>query len=349
MEKSIYPRMEFKYDKQAENFYIVHLTGEHHMTVLDERFANYDEATAFMMAHGFDRFGFPLEGQPEEFSVRIKNMDTPFEKRRVIMYNTEGTKAVYHNKMLQRLYGALYAGQPEGDGYGNAYVSLFMCYDGSPVGICVDRVNDGYLIGEVVHRICANHLDNMEGFLNNLKEAASENRHIQLTAIEFVKQVAPEMESALWESRKKYAEESAKKNEERRRKAKEEEMAFLAEKHKEAEDQIQAAIQIILNGGKLDNNTITIYGDDRYTYSSYSIINYLFRKYEITLPLRTQGWINDKLMQIEIQDGRIVTYQYQRRTGSQGGKSDKIWSYFPLLMKAVFETEKQEIKESIDK
>lgn len=54
--------------------------------------------------------------------------------------------------------------------------------------------------------------------------------------------------------------------------------------------------------------------------SAYSIFNYLMRQYQVNVPLRTQGWINDKLCSATIKDGRCVSLQFLRAKNSRGSK-----------------------------
>ena len=89
----------------------------------------------------------------------------------------------------------------------------------------------------------------------------------------------------------------------RRTRAAEEEKAYCEKRNRPAEQAVSAAIQVIREGGVLKNETITFY-QSRYSSSSYSIVNYLMRLYHVDVPLRTQGWIKDKLVNVTILEGR---------------------------------------------
>ena len=95
---------------------------------------------------------------------------------------------------------------------------------------------------------------------------------------------------------------------------------------------ISAAIQSIREGGILKNTTIVFY-QSRYHSSSYSIVNYLMRLYHVDVPLRTQGWINDRLSSVTIQDGRCVSLQFFRSRNGRG--SQKFFECMDALIRAA--------------
>lgn len=92
--------------------------------------------------------------------------------------------------------------------------------------------------------------------------------------------------------------------------------AIYREKNQAEEEAVSAAIKIIQEGGVLDNSTVRFY-QSRYSSSSYSIVNYLMRLYHVDVPLRTQGWINEKLVNITIKDGKCGHLQYLRSKGTR--------------------------------
>lgn len=101
--------------------------------------------------------------------------------------------------------------------------------------------------------------------------------------------------------------------------AAEEEKAYCAEQNQLAERDVAAALQIIRSGGILQNTTIKFY-DSRYSARSYSIVNYLMRRYHVDVPLRTQGWINDKLSSAEIRGGRCENLRFFRAKNCHGSQ-----------------------------
>lgn len=99
-----------------------------------------------------------------------------------------------------------------------------------------------------------------------------------------------------------------------------EERAYCETQNKAAEQMVSAAVQIIREGGVLKNQTVTFYRS-RYDSSAYSIFNYLMRQYQVEVPLRTQGWINDKLSSATIQDGKCENLRYLRYKNCRGSQT----------------------------
>ena len=128
---------------------------------------------------------------------------------------------------------------------------------------------------------------------------------------------------------KQQAEKSA-----RRIRAAEEEKAYCEAQNKKAEEMVSAAIQIIREGGILRNTTVEFY-QSRYPSGSYSIVNYLMRLYRVNVPLRTQGWINDKLHSVTIEDGKCEHLQYYR--AKNGRVSQKFFDCMRELIRAIAE------------
>lgn len=114
--------------------------------------------------------------------------------------------------------------------------------------------------------------------------------------------------------------------------AAEEEKAYCEEQNRVAEQAVSAALQIIRDGGVLQNTIIKFY-DSKYRARDYSIFNYLMRQYRIDVPLRTQGWINDKLSSATIQDGRCISLRYLRSKNGRG--SQKFFECMNELIRAV--------------
>ena len=88
----------------------------------------------------------------------------------------------------------------------------------------------------------------------------------------------------------------------------EEERIFCEEHNNVAKQKVAKAIQIIRNGGILENETLEFY-QSKYYFTTCCLISHLMRTYQINVPLRTQGWINSKLKSVTISDGRCTSYQ----------------------------------------
>lgn len=267
--------------------------------------------------------------------MKLNEITTEFEKKRVITYNVNQTKAVYHNKDVHHVIDNIYCGKSSSDGY-NEYCDIYMIYPNIPVGIWVSSVRDSYNIEEVKEMVIRAKIDTMENFLDSIKNRVKNSDHIRYTEIEFMKYIQPDMENELWESRRIFAENRDKKYKEREKKIAEENELFVKEMNDIAQKDIDSAISIIKNGGNLENNSIEIF-KDRYDSKCYSIINYLFIKYGIDIPIKTKGWISDKLRSVYISNGHCTRASYMRKKG--GRCSSKIFDYMEELIIKVIESE----------
>ena len=121
-----------------------------------------------------------------------------------------------------------------------------------------------------------------------------------------------------------YKENCRLKEVELHKKQRAEEIASVEQNKAEVERKVSDAIAILKAGGTLNNDQIEVYRltADSYTVSEYSIINYLMRRFEVKVPLRTQGWINESLVCAKIADGRCTNYQYSK---SKRGKGSSVF------------------------
>ena len=115
-------------------------------------------------------------------------------------------------------------------------------------------------------------------------------------------------------------------------KAEEEHKRKREETNRKANEQIQKAIHVLKHEGVLENEDIRLYREDG-GYGSYAIVNHLMRLYGVEVPLRTQGWINEKLISLRIANGRCSDLRSRTRKG--GRCSDKIFDCVNALIEKV--------------
>ena len=133
--------------------------------------------------------------------------------------------------------------------------------------------------------------------------------------------------------------ESIKREEDRKRRMEDLKMhRDIKEKNDAA---LETAIETILEGGVLQNYTLDTYCEKTNSCQTLCIVNLLFEKYGITLPARTKGWINNKLIYVSFIDGKVANLQYQRINHAR--VSQVIWDYLRQLCLAVNEKKQQEV------
>ena len=116
-----------------------------------------------------------------------------------------------------------------------------------------------------------------------------------------------------------YSAHRAQKDAARRAEAAEQERAHRQAVNAEKEKVVHAALQTIRRGGTLQNVLLRYYKDDG-TPVETSLILYLMREYHVNVPLRTQGWIKERLTTATIQEdfcGSVTYYRAKKSPCSQ--------------------------------
>lgn len=85
------------------------------------------------------------------------------------------------------------------------------------------------------------------------------------------------------------------------------------ETNAKADAAVAEAIKAIREGGRLINDRIDYYNESGY--HDESLILHLMRRYQVNVPLRTQGWICEKLSSVNIEGGRCSTARYFKSKG----------------------------------
>ena len=120
-------------------------------------------------------------------------------------------------------------------------------------------------------------------------------------------------------------------------KVKAEEKKRREETNLQAKEQMQQALHVLRCGCVLHNDCIQFYREDG-GFGKYSIVNHLMRRYGVDVPLRTQGWINDKLVSFTVENGRCENLRYMRT--KNGRCSQKFFECVnALIQKVKAETE----------
>ena len=114
----------------------------------------------------------------------------------------------------------------------------------------------------------------------------------------------------------KYRAKKHKEALERQARAEAEDRSFCEQQNGLADQKVQQALHILKCGGELKNEIIQFFRS-KSEVTSYTIINYLLRMHKVNVPLRTQGWINSKLVSVTIENGRCGHLRYKKSKGGQ--------------------------------
>ena len=260
----------------------------------------------------------------------LKNAD--FETKKVITWNTAGNKAVRHNVNVAKITDNVYVGEiDKNDNYYYINCRLYALYNG--IAFDFGYIDSEIEMDDLVERINNSPWANADKFMENIYQRIENGMWINLVEMEYIKAVNPtiipdvEKARAAWQKKlddKRTAEQNIRNAE------KQEEMEKA---NAEALDVVNSAINTIKNGGTVDNNYITIYTDID-TYKEYSVIAYLFDNYGITMPIRTKGFVINRIASITVsEDGKGVHYSYYKKGNSKGSSS--IYDYIYKLIEAI--------------
>ena len=261
--------------------------------------------------------------------MKLKELYTTLEKQRTICYKKDGNSITYHNKDMRLVESCLYCGEPKAESQWNSYCMLYVRYPDQKIAIEIGTVNADYSVEEAVSVVKKNRIETQDAFIECIKRKIEAQDRIQLTWIEYLKYICPSLIDACWESRKAFAQKHEQIRQERKAQEDAEDQKYATECNTEMKKQIVAAYEVIRNGGTLENSDVLIY-ESRYNSHTYKIVNYLFRQNGVNCPIKTQGWINDKLIRVIISPEGAVNVQFWK---SKNGKcSEKV---FDCLLKLV--------------
>lgn len=261
----------------------------------------------------------------------LQEINTPFMTKRCITYNKDQTKALYHHRKIQLVKGNIYRGETQPDPYKDR-CDIYALYDGSPVGLWLGNVPIDYTVDEVLENLQRKHCLTLKDYLANVREKIQAPNHFMLIELEFIKHIAPELEESMKNARHAFYIQQKHKTEARRQKEDAEDAAFVSAKNEEAQKTVDDALEIIRKGGELKNKDVTFYSS-RYSSKTTSLVNHLMAQYGIEVPLRTKGWINDRLVIAIIEDGHCKTVRFMRAKGGQC--SQKFFECMNALIQTV--------------
>lgn len=264
--------------------------------------------------------------------MKLSELTIPFETYEIIMYAKDGNTVVKRNIQVQQIKGSIYRGESYNE-YGTDFCDIYAVYKEQKIGYKIDGHVD---IRNEIGEIYSNHSEyhTVESFLAWMDSKTDIEKHwireaeIQL-AVHFDRDKSRSY-ADIKVQMNKHREEKAMIEAEERKAAHQQ---YVDEQNKIAEETIKKVENIIKSGGQFNNDRVTIYRD-YYDSSEYSVVNYLMNKYGIKTPLRTKGWIKEKLVSVTVdKSGKCEQCQFQRTNG--GKCSESFWQYMNELITAV--------------
>lgn len=168
----------------------------------------------------------------------IKEIDRPFEKRRIITYGCDGNKVVYRQIPLQQVRNCLYKSRTEIVSWGYDSCRLYICFPGYP-GLDVGSYShlDDKTVDEVWQSCACSGLDTPESFIRMLDGRAQERQYIGAAQIELAGYIDPQKAEQYLAVKKSVLEERERRRAERQAEylAQQAEKERLAKQKKEDE------------------------------------------------------------------------------------------------------------------
>ena len=264
--------------------------------------------------------------------MTLAELNTPFQRKKIITYGSDHCTAVYHNKELQHITGSIYKGRNKVDTYGQLSCRIYVFFEKLNVGIDLLEIPhpDYFEVEKIENSIINDYkMDSPENFILDMESRVERRNHIGNAMIQLASHIKPERVEIYRQARLDYRAMKDKEATEHKEKCKQKEILYCQEQNQKSDEQIKLAIQTIKNKGKLLNSEISIYSS-RYTYSTYRIINHLMKMFDIKVPIKTQGWINDALYDVEMIND-IYSYQYYKKNND----SKVFKKYLTILVEKI--------------
>ena len=127
--------------------------------------------------------------------MTLAELNTPFERHRIIHYGKDGNKVVRHWFEMQHIVGPLYKGRETKSEYGGAEYDVFLLFDGVHDGLIFERQTrhpEWYTIEKYADRMKEHRCDTLENFFASLDKDMERNVYIGNAIVEFTRQVDAE-------------------------------------------------------------------------------------------------------------------------------------------------------------
>ncbi len=273
--------------------------------------------------------------------MELGKLTAPFEKKKIITYKSDHTTAIAKSVFLQHIGGPAYKGVNKDRPNSQPFCRIYLYFEQLQIGIEVNTAvyPDFRTVEEILDFVKVRDFESPKSIIAQLEQQVERGKFISNAWIEFARYAAPERADIYAKARQEYIDRREQKEREERAKRAAEEAAVCREGNQKAQCLVDAALETIRRGGELKNQSIEFYRS-QYDVSTYHIVNYLARKYDVQIPLKVQGWINKSLVQVTIQDGRAVSCLYC------GGKSKTFFHYFNQVIAAVIAADTAQSQEA---
>jgi len=157
----------------------------------------------------------------------------------------------------------------------------------------------------------------LEYFLDLIRNAKTNNQFVNIADIKLVELSGASKQEIqeLIDYRQEWYDRKAKEEQFKKSRQEQEDKEYTDSKNKIVDELVSQAEQAIINNQKVNNKEITVY-KSRYESNDTSLILHMMKLYEIKIPLKTQGWINNALASIFYEEDGKVSYSYYKSSSN---------------------------------
>lgn len=265
--------------------------------------------------------------------MKLKDINTSIINKRVVMFDITGNKAVYHNKDIRQVTGSIYIGEAEGSESYRLY-PLYAVFD-DKIGLYIGKLNDYENVDTIEKCAVKNKLTSFDSYIHTINDRIDKGQWINCVEKEYINNYRPDLITDIDNARTTWKKRMEEKDKERKAEKAKEQQAEIREDNERTAEIIKSSKAIFKNGGTLENQEITLRNEkDYYEVKKRSVLNHLFDMYNISVPIRTRGFINERLASITISaDLQNVSYSFYRKGNSKG--SQKIYDLIYTLIDKI--------------
>lgn len=124
--------------------------------------------------------------------MTLAELNTPFERHRIIHYGKDGNKVVRHWYEMQNIIGPLYKSRETKNEYGEVEFDVFLLFHDVHDGLIFERRMkhpEWYTIEKYAERMKEHRCDTLENFLTSLDKDMERSIYIGNAIVEFTRQV----------------------------------------------------------------------------------------------------------------------------------------------------------------
>ena len=260
-----------------------------------------------------------------DYTQYLSNLKAEQEAKELAKQNLKKCLYIKDNKVVVRNKELTCIAELINDmDYKNLYIEKTTKQDaGVYIDLGIVHVYIRSITGDATHEDIKYYLNNatnytLEKALENIYNRKNNNQFINVVDIKLVElSGASEQEvQGLIDYRQEWYDRKAKEEQEKKLKQEQEDKEYADSKNKIVDELISQAEQAIINNQKVNNKEITVY-KSRFESNDTSLILHMMKLYEIKVPLKTQGWINQALAEIyyDVEDGK-VSYSYYKSSAN---------------------------------